>query len=343
MTQSLEWQRLLDDQHGIAGTAQLRLHGFTKASVRHRVETGQWLSVLHGVVSVTNGPLSRPMMLSAALVYGGAAAVLSHDTAAVHWGMKRPPTEPEPVHITVPFGRSARDQSPTARRPTPRPSALQHRTVHPGVIVHRSRAMRHIRVDAEFPVTSSADTALDLATAASTARDGMIELIQATTNGRVSLPEIRRRVEQRTPWRHKRAIMDAVGLLGDGVQSALEHRYVLDVEAAHGLPVGMRQGRVVVDDRVLFEDVDYSACGVPLIVRLDGARYHSGHSVKFRDRRRDNAAELSGRPRLNYGWEEVTTTPCEVFEEVRTVLVREGWRDVSYPCAACTRVRMMRA
>nr|WP_296768659.1 hypothetical protein [Rhodococcus sp. (in: high G+C Gram-positive bacteria)] len=337
MTRNEDWQRHLDDQLGIVGAAQLRAHGYSKHATAHRVETGQWLQVLYGVVSVTNGPLTQPMVNRAALVYGGGSAVLSHQTAARRWGMMRDPEHPEAVHITVPFGRSAVDQLPTFRRPSPRPTSVAHDLVHPGVVVHRSRAIQHIRVDDEFPVTSRADTVLDLATAAPTAREGMIEFVQATTNAKVSLLEIRRRIEQRTPWRYKKAILDALGLLTGGVQSALEHRYLIDVEAAHGLPTAARQAPVYVDDRVLFEDVDYTQHGVPLIVRLDGARFHSGSKVKFRDRRRDNAAELAGRPRLVYGWEEVTKTPCAVFDEVRSVLVREGWRDVSYPCLHCAR------
>lgn len=337
MRHSEDWKRLIDDQLGIIGAGQLREHGYSKHDSDYRVASGQWLHVLYGVFSVTNGPLTWPMMLSAALVYGGGSAVLSHDTAAEQWGMLRRHSDPEPVHITVPYGRSAVNQPATYRRRTPRETASAHELVHPGVLAHRSRAIQHTRVDAEFPMTSGADTALDLATAAPTARDGMIELVQAVTNGKLSPIEVRRRCESRPPWRYKKAIHETLDLLTGGVQSALEHRYVLDVEAAHGLPLGRRQGRVVVDDRVLFEDVDYSAHGVPLIVRLDGARYHSGRSVKFRDRRRDNAAELSNRPRLVYGWEEVTSSPCEVFEEVRSVLVREGWPDASYPCADCTR------
>ncbi len=343
MTRHQDWHRLLDAQLGIVRADQLRKHGYSKFDTAHRVETGQWLHVLYGVVSVTNGPLTWPMMLNAALAYGGGSAILSHETAAREWGMTRPSAQLEPVHITVPFGRSAVDQHATYRRDSPRPTAAAHDPIHPGVVVHRSRAIQHIRVDGEFPITSRADTALDLATAAPSAREGMIQFVQATTNAKVSLPEIRRRIEQRPPWRYKKAVVAALDLLVGGVQSALEHRYVLDVEAAHGLPVGARQGRVIVDDRVLFEDVDYTSHGVPLIVRLDGARFHSTRSVTFRDRRRDNAAELSGRPRLVYGWEEVTRTPCEVFGEVRSVLVREGWSDASYPCTACSRVRKVGA
>jgi hypothetical protein len=139
------------------------------------------------------------------------------------------------------------------------------------------------------------------------------------------------------PYRHATDIADAVTLLGDGVQSVLEHRYTLDVERSHGLPAGKRQMPHVVDGRILFEDVDYSPTGVPLIVRLDGQQYHSGQQSRFRDRRRDNAAELADRPRLVYGWDETTRDPCGVFEEVRRVLVREGWPDTSHRCPACPR------
>lgn len=333
-----DWQRLLDDQLGMVSAAQLRKHGHTARATAHRIESGDWLQVLYGVVSVTNGPLTRPMMAHAALVYGGGTSILSHDTAAEYWGMHR--ASDGPVHITVPYGRSAVDQGPTFRPETRRPTAAAHAAVHPGVVVHRSRAIQHTRIDAGLPMTSSADTVIDLATSAPTAREGTIAFVGAASSGKVSLASIRLRLEQRRPWRYRKAIEDTLDLLTGGVQSALEHRYVLDVEAAHGLPAGTRQGRVVVDERVLFEDVDYSAHGVPLIIRLDGARYHSASSVKFRDRRRDNAAEMAGRPRLVYGWEEVTRTPCEVYEEVRSVLVREGWSDSSYPCQSCSPVRI---
>ncbi|MBM7280750.1 type IV toxin-antitoxin system AbiEi family antitoxin domain-containing protein, partial [Gordonia rubripertincta] len=55
------WQRLLDDQHGIITTKQMHENGVNKDSIDHCVETGQWLRVFRGVISVTNGPLTREM------------------------------------------------------------------------------------------------------------------------------------------------------------------------------------------------------------------------------------------------------------------------------------------
>jgi len=216
--------------------------------------------------------------------------------------------------------------------PVLRPGSI----LHPGVVVHRSRAHRHIGVDASNPRTSKADTALDVAVAEPTARLAYVSLITTVTNSRIRLADIRQRMVERSPRRYRRALEDAIGLLADGVQSVLEYHYAIDVEQAHGLPPAQRQGPVIVDGRTLYEDVDYSECGVPLIVRLDGRWAHSMREVQFRDRRRDNAAELADRPRLVYGMDEVGGMPCVVAREVESVLTREGWkRDGAGRCRAC--------
>ncbi|WP_326946145.1 hypothetical protein OG439_43165 [Amycolatopsis sp. NBC_01307] len=107
--------------------------------------------------------------------------------------------------------------------------------------------------------------------------------------------------------------------------SALEVEYQETVEDRHGLPRGHRQTPVEVDGKTLWEDVTYDGHGAPVTVRLDGRASHSTAGVAFRDRRRDNAAELAGRARLVYGWRDVHGMPCTVADEVRRILVREGW------------------
>ncbi len=306
--------------------------------LRNFLDRGEWQRVLQGVYAVTAGPLTREMILNAAWLYGGPQAILSHDTAAEEWGMRRIDAD-KPVHVTVPYGKSARCQSATIRRVPVRTSGALVRVggvVHPGVVVHRSRAHRYIGVPSVIPRTSRADTAIDLATAESTARSAYVSLITTVTNARIPLNDVRRRIDERTPHRFKGALSDAVRLLADGVQSTLEYHYAVDVEQAHGLPSARRQSPVRVDGRTLYEDCDYSEFGVPLIVRLDGRWAHSMAEVAFRDRRRDNAAELAGRPRLVYGFDEVMKTPCQVAHEVETVLRRGGWvRTQSGACGTC--------
>ncbi|MFE7416120.1 type IV toxin-antitoxin system AbiEi family antitoxin domain-containing protein [Rhodococcus sp. NPDC057529] len=110
-----EFQRVLDHQHGLVTARQLRGLGITTRQIQHMVESGQWSAVLHGVYAVTNGPLDRPMMLWAALLFGGPRAILSHRTAAEEWALVR--IDPEgPIHVTVPYGLSAEHQGPTYRK-----------------------------------------------------------------------------------------------------------------------------------------------------------------------------------------------------------------------------------
>ncbi|MFC7446309.1 hypothetical protein [Rhodococcus daqingensis] len=330
---SIEFQALLDAQHGLLSSAQLRRFGYPWHRVRHQVDSGHWLSVLRGVISVSNGPLTRPMIVSAALVYGGPQAILSHQSALEHWGMIGEP--PGPIHITVPRKHSAIAQPPTVRPTTARPAAHIGEILHPGVVVHRSVAIKHLRVDRDVPVASAASCVIDVAVAEPTARQAMSAFTALATNGRIPLRHLREQLELRRPRRYRRALNDAMTLLADGVQSALEYEYAVDVERAHGLPTARRQGPVVVDGRTLYEDVEYDEFGAALTVRLDGRATHSMAEVAFRDRRRDNAAELAGRPRLVFGYPETHDDPCGVFAEVRTVLVREGWTDRSHPCPRC--------
>lgn len=338
ISRDIALQQLVDRQHGLLNQSQASAFGYGRGKVRHLLDSGHWRRVLHGVYAVTNGPLTRDATLAASLLYGGDHSLLSHHTAAEEWGFLRAdPTRP--VHVTVPYGKSAVSHHATcltaARRhdsPVPHPGSV----LHPGVVVHRSRAHAHIGVDFAMPRTTRADTILDLAIAERSGRDAYVSLITNVTNARIRLADVQRRIQERPPLRYLRALESAVRLLADGVQSVLEYHYAIDVEEAHGLPSGDRQSPVIVDGRTLYEDVDYSVHGVPLIVRLDGRWAHSMRETQFRDRRRDNAAELQDRPRLVYGMEEVGRTPCEVAREVESVLTREGWRRAKVrPCRAC--------
>jgi hypothetical protein len=324
-------QDFLDHQHGVMTSVQLQANGVTARRIRHCVESGQWLRVFRNVIAVTNGPLSSEMKLRAAVLYGGRGAMLSHDSAAAEWGMAR--SHEGPVHVTIPRGCSAITQPATMRHSAVRPTSTTHDEIHPGVVVHRSLAIRHIGVAFDPPRTSKADTAMDLAVAEESTRAATAVLVDAMAAGGVAVDAMRRKIELRRPRRYRQALLDTLTMLADGVQSVLEYRYAMDVERAHGLPTGTRQAPVRVGGRVLFEDVEYGRDGV--IIRLDGQQFHAAKQTRFRDRRRDNAAELAGRSRLVYGWQEVAHDPCGVYREVREVLKREGWDDSSFPCGRC--------
>jgi hypothetical protein len=308
-----EWDLIETRQHGITDVRQLAAMGVTRGMIAAQIDAGRWQWVVPRVYATFTGPLPRAARLEAALRYGGAAAVLSHRTAAEQWGLV--PIAEGPVHITVPYGASAVSQPPL-------------------MIVHRSRAFDHIVVALEPPVTRRADTAIDMAAAEDDARAARRTLTEVLVTGRVPPVDVERRLEERPPPRYRQALLAAVRLVRLGVQSVLEECYAVEVEQAHGLPAGRRQGPFAVDGVTLYEDVVYDEAGAALTIRLDG-RTHLLAGVAFRDRRRDNAAELAGRSRLVYGWRDLSADPCGAARDVVTVLRRRGWIGTPHCCHRC--------
>jgi len=72
-----------------------------------------------------------------------------------------PLIRPALLTAALPYGMSAVSQPAVPG---------QYGVLHPGVVVHRSRAYRHIVVSTEPPRTSRADTVLDMAVAEPTAQ-----------------------------------------------------------------------------------------------------------------------------------------------------------------------------
>lgn len=297
------WQRLLADQAGVVSSAQLRMHGVSPGAIAANVKASRWWRVLPRVYATFTGELPRAARLHAAMLYGGECAALSHHTAAQEWGIL--PKDDRPVEITVPYTASAISKPPL-------------------VVVHRSRAIKYITVEAELRRTTLPVTITDLAVSEAHAHDATTRFVDLASRGRVQLRDLAECVQNRRPMRHLAAIKRALDLLAGGLMSALEIAYLEDVEQAHGLPIGRRQHPFEVDGKTLWEDVAYDEHGAALTVRLDGRRYHATPGVAFRDMRRDNAAELAGRARLVYGWHDVHHKPCTVAAEVRHVLHREG-------------------
>ncbi|MGW5646937.1 hypothetical protein ACWEV3_22890 [Saccharopolyspora sp. NPDC003752] len=312
-TDQADWESLSRGQHTVFTCKQLRKFGISYATVRANIEARRWQRVHRGVIALFSGPLPRKARLAAALLYAELPAALSHRTAAQEWGWL--PPDDGPIHVTVPFGTSAVPQE--------------------GVVVHRSRAFRHIVVSHDPPRTSRADTVVDLATAEPDEAAAERTLLTVASANRVGSDEIRARLAARPAFRYGSALDRAVRLLAEGLTSMLEARYFLDVERAHGIPRARRQVPVHAFGRKLLEDCSYDGIGVSLIVRLDGRAYHSDAETAFRDRRRDNNAELSGTARLVYGWQDVDRTPCAVAREVMAVLRREGWQGPTRRCRRC--------
>lgn len=322
----MDIDQIITAQHGIIARRQLRRVGVGDAALEWRLDRGVWRRVLRGVYTVTTGPLTRSAQFEAALLAAGGDGALSHQSAAEEWGFDEwlVPRESR-IHVTRPVGKSSRRRGGSVVQSVGAPLGpvhLEGSELHPGVVLHRSKALPHTVVGAEQPRITRADTVIELAAAEPSARAAFAMTLRLGSSRAVRLDDLRSRLEKRTPWRYRRAIGDAVNTLASGVDSVLEAEFVLRVERPFGLPAPTRQVPVIVDGVVRYEDLIYERPGGRLIVRLDGKRFHLAHETRFRDRRRDNAAELEGDHRLIYGWEDVTGGPGGVAEEILTILAR---------------------
>ncbi|WP_326955978.1 hypothetical protein [Amycolatopsis sp. NBC_01286] len=310
------WLTLLAEQQGVVSLEQLRAYGQSADDISANLDAGRWQRVLPRIYATFTGALARPARLVAALLYGGPHSVLSHHTAAEEWRLI--PIIERPVEITVPYTSSAVSQLPC-------------------VVVHRSRALSFTTLTTTPPRTRGPDTILDLAVSQQTARDATMLVVDLVSRSSIQLQAVYDCFLLRPPYRYRSAIRRGLALIGNGLMSALEVEFLEKVEDDHGLPRGARQTPFLVDGKTLWEDVTYDDHGASVTVRLDGRATHAIAGVAFRDRRRDNAAELAGRARLVYGWQDVHVSPCAVATEVRKVLLREGWNSAGSRSPTCQR------
>jgi hypothetical protein len=317
-------------QSGVITRTQALAAGVTRGAIRAHLAARRWQRVRPGVYATFSGPVPRLARLWAAVLAAGPGAILSHESAAELVGLLDAPETPsrvadrsgskrgpdnQRIHVTVPHGRKV--------------------VAIPGVVVHRSRNIESLRHPSrEPPQTRVEQTVLDLAGAARGLEEAYGILARAV-NARLTTPaHLLDAMRRRRRLRDRRLLREGLGDIAAGCRSALELGYLRGVERVHGLPVGERDVRVTrVDGRSQrrnYLDVRYRAYRV--MVELDGEAAHPYH-LRFRDRRRDNAAVASGHAPLRYGTADVQERPCEVAREVAAVLRRAGWAGAPHPCA----------
>ncbi|SHM44430.1 DUF559 domain-containing protein [Cryptosporangium aurantiacum] len=304
------WQTLLAHQQGAVSRTQLLAHGVSAADIAANLAAKRWQRPIPGIYVTFTGPLPFLTRIWVALLHAGPDAVLSHETAGVLWRLL-PARNLRAVHVTVPRHRGTR-----SRR---------------GIVVHHAR---DTPVPTGYPPrTAVAITALELCAVAKGRPDDAAAVL-----GRVAqqypeaLPDVRALALERRNLPGRRDILDLIDDAGGGAHSALERRFLVDVERAHGLPVGERQRAVGGN----FQDVHHREYRTT--IELDGAAVHQSTAAARRDMSRDNAAAVRGEATLRYGWQDVRRRPCAVAAEVATVLRTRGWTGTPTRCGPNCRI-----
>lgn len=285
---------MAQQQHGVIARWQLLELGFSEGAIRHRLEAGRLHPIFRGVYAVGRPEVTRYGRWMAAKLACGRHAVLSHETAAVLWGIR----DREPAHIDISL------------------DAAVFRRV-PGIRVHRRSNLREddLATCRGIPVTSPVCTLVDLATRLSP--DQLEAAINAADRLDLVDPESLRAALQALPRRPGLATLRRI-LDRDTftlTESELERGFLALVRKA-GLPLPLTQ------QWVNGYRVDFFWPKLWLVVETDGLRYHRTPARQVADLRRDQAHAAAGLERLRFPRAQIRYEPERVLETLTRVIGR---------------------
>jgi hypothetical protein len=199
-----------------------------------------------------------------------------------------------------------------------------------GVALHRSVHAAQRADDRVWPWrTTVADTVLDVA-AAGSADELFAVMGRAFQRNLTDEVTLRRTLDARTAHRWGALLRTVLDDVGAGAVSAMEVRYLRDVERAHRLPPGVRQHPTDTDSQRRFHDVAYRDQAV--LVELDGRLGHEGRGARVRDGLRDRKSAVSGWLTTRAFWVDVTLGCCALAVDVGAILTSRGWNGAPRRC-----------
>jgi very-short-patch-repair endonuclease len=279
--------RLASGSHGVVTRERLLSAGISVDQIAHRVRAGLLLPVHRGVYRVGHRAPSVEACYLAAVLACGQGALLS-DRAAAH------------LFVLI-------------KGPAPPPEVTTRTERHvPGVRTRRSRSGKAGTTHRGIPVTTVAETLVDLA------RDLPLDaLARACHEAGIRYRTTPKQVEgvlARRPNAPGAANLRRI-LRGDTkvVLSELERRF-LQLLREHALPLP-ETNRPAGGRRV--------DCRWPnhrLTVELDGYRFHNSRHAWEQDRRRERDAYARGDTFRRYTWSDVFEDPTLMLRELRAIL-----------------------
>lgn len=281
------------DQLGGFGTRRALLAlGVTRSGLETALRSGHLVRLQRGVYGL-GLPEGWDVTRAAAICL---RATVSHDSAALLWGM-------EMVHRPAARVTVGRDHS---------------RRTYPGVEVHRSavRATVVRGVATTDPLRTVLDCArvLDLP-------DAVVVADSALRRGLVGIEELQaaaRTTSGPGATRVRRAVRLADPASGSVLESLLRVLLTLNGLAPPRTQYELREGGQVQ------ARVDFAWPREKLIVEADGFAYHRDRSDYRRDRRRANLCCRLGWRLLRFSWEDVRHDPDYVLDAVRQELGRRA-------------------
>ena len=291
---------------------QLLALGMPDAEIERRLRRREWARIHPGVYVNHTGPPTWEQRAWAAVLYYWPAALAG--VSALHAYRVRGYTPPPNAPIEVCVDRERR-----VRR-------------RPGIVVRQhARFTTLCQMQLGPPRETLEQAAIGVASRKRRLDASVGVLADLVQDRRTTPKRLLAALAVRTRLRHRALLISILADVRSGANSVLEHRYLVDVERAHGLPVGVRQRRVSVAGRVTYRDVDYRPQG--LSVELDGRLGHSSVEDEWADLQRDVDTVRSGGITLRARWIHVLD-PCRLAGAVAAMLRALGWTGWITPCSA---------
>jgi very-short-patch-repair endonuclease/predicted transcriptional regulator of viral defense system len=281
-------------QHGLVTREQLIAVGYSRHAIAHRVARGRLHRLRPGVYAVGRPEITRDGEWMAAVLSCGPEAVLSHQSAAALWRIRR--ESERAIHVTTPPRCDCRQADLVAHRR----SALA-----------ASDVCRHRGI----PVTTPVRTLIDIATHVPSG-----ELVAAINEAD--------KLELVDPDRLRSALDARAGQQGVGVLRQVLDRatFVLtDSELERRfLPIARRAGLPLPRTRCRVNGfrVDFYWPDLGLVVETDGLRYHRTPAQQARDRVRDQRHVAAGLTPLRFTHAQIRFEPRYVEATLRAVVRR---------------------
>jgi hypothetical protein len=259
--------------------------GLTNYRLRTAASSGRWQQPLPGVFVSHSGPLTRRERWTAALLYAGAGAVLSHRSALLAWGARIEESRRAPRvagvrgdYVTLPEGGLVEVTAPHGR----------HLRSRGFVVVHQSRRPvdEGFAVD-RLPVASPARAAVDVAISSLRRSDVDHVIADVLQRSLCSVPDL----EEQTALLGRRPTMWLLQALGDarrGMRSVGESDLRRALQMA-GLPEPEWGAAIETPSGTYFVDAYWRRQRVA--AEADGAAFHLSASDWASDIRRQNALQ----------------------------------------------------
>ena len=287
---------MAEQQWGVVARRQLSALGVSRHTADHWLRAGRLHRVHQGVYALGHTALRPEGHRLAAVLACGPGAVLSHRTAAAHWGLLR--TDQTRIDVTAPRGRHGA----------------------PGIRLHRSRSL-----DAQdtthhqgIPTTSVSRTLLDLA---ATARPSELERALAQSE-RLRLYDHHATTDviaRANGHRGTQVLAQATSRKPKWTQNEWEAEFLNLIRQA-GLPEPETNDALHVPDHGLCEP-DFHWPQHHVIVETDGFETHGTRQAFRNDRAKDAALTAAGHSILRFTRDD---EPALALKRLRAVLARRS-------------------